>query len=246
MLSDRQYSRHAPGVDLSLTRNGSQNGDIPTTPISLSVRDTNKINSLPPSALEIQAVELTKCVSPAQKSLSPGLKSVSPGLKSASPGLAEIQGSPKNIKKPNKRVDSILERLNQTSTELEKPQDAGVIVEKTVDKTDVEKVPFQNQSVIVQAASSSHDENSNSSSILNVPTPTNTREEDVVSPYSNNEDSLDSSKSRRKRKPTKTVRVSKEDEKSLDEMQLLKEDVDNKEKPNVLVSFLKKYFGLSL
>lgn len=88
MLTDRSYpARHVPGVDLSLTRNGSQNGDVPTTPISLSVRDTNKINSLPPGALEIQAVELTKCPSPLQKSQSPGLKSLSPGLKSVSPGL---------------------------------------------------------------------------------------------------------------------------------------------------------------
>lgn len=81
-------------VDLSLTRNGNQNGELSSSPISLSVRDANKINSLPASLLDIQAVELTKCNSPLIKPASPGLmsaaptlKSVSPGLKSASPGL---------------------------------------------------------------------------------------------------------------------------------------------------------------
>lgn len=87
MLSERQYPRQPPGVDLTLTRNGNQNGDVPTTPISLSVRDTNKINSLPVSALDIQAVELTKSVNSSSKTTSPGLKSSSPGMKSTSPGL---------------------------------------------------------------------------------------------------------------------------------------------------------------
>lgn len=171
--SERPYPRHSPGVDLSLTRNGSQNGDLPQTPISLSVRDAKQINSLPPSALDgaDRAVELTKV---------------------ASPGLQECQPNPKNIRKPAKRVDSILERLNTTSAN-DKPA----------------------QSVIVTAASSSHDENSNSSvgtgTIASVPTPTPAREDEVVSPASN-EDSLDSNKSRRKRKPNKTVKVSKDDE----------------------------------
>ncbi|GLV32951.1 hypothetical protein CBL_08987 [Carabus blaptoides fortunei] len=50
--SERPYARHSPGVDLTLTRNGSssQNGDLPQTPISLSVRDTKQINSLPVGA----------------------------------------------------------------------------------------------------------------------------------------------------------------------------------------------------
>lgn len=74
-------------VDLSLARNGNQNGDLSSTPISLSVRDANKINSLPPSALDIQAVELTKCTSPLIKPASPGLMSASPSLKSVSPSL---------------------------------------------------------------------------------------------------------------------------------------------------------------
>ena len=183
MLSERQFPRHAPGVDLSVTRNGSQNGEILTSPISLSVRDTNKINSLPVSALDIQPVE----VGPA------AIKPVSPGLKSISPGLSSDAK-----KRSSKRVDSILERLNPN---LEKP---------TESEKDSDEKPA-NRSVIVQAASS-QDENSNSSSILNVPTPTNVRDDDVVSPYSN-EDSLDSNKSRRKRKPSKTVRVPKEEEK---------------------------------
>lgn len=172
--SERPFPRHSPGVDLSLTRNGNQNGDLPQTPISLSVRDAKQINSLPPSALDgtDRAVELTKV---------------------ASPGLQESQQpSPKSIRKPAKRVDSILERLNTTSAS--------------------EKTP---QSVIVTAASSSHDENSNSSAGTgttgSLPATVVAREDEVVSPASN-EDSLDSNKSRRKRKPSKTVKVSKDDE----------------------------------
>ncbi|KAJ8967838.1 hypothetical protein NQ317_016611 [Molorchus minor] len=159
-------------VDLSLARNGNQNGELPITPISLSVRDTNKINSLPPSVLDIQAVELTKCISPGVKSASPVLKPASPGLKSASPGL-------------------------KSASPVLKPVSPGP-VEKPV-------------SVIVQPASN-FDENSNSSSIVNVPTSTNTKEDDTVSTYSN-EDSGDSNKSRRKRKPSKTIRMSKDEEK---------------------------------
>lgn len=125
--------------------------------------------------------------------------------------IFQQQGSPKNIKRPCKRVDSILEKLNQA------PEKTVTTIEHNLEK-DATNLPIieqhekPTQSVIVQAASSSHDENSNSSSILNVPTPTNTRDDDVVSPYSN-EDSLDNSKSRRKRKPSKTVRVSKDEEK---------------------------------
>lgn len=176
MLSERQYPRHAPGVDLSVTRNGSQNGEI-TSPLSLSVRDTNKINSLPVSALDIQAVDTPMGT----------IKPVSPSVKALSPGLS----SDPVKKRSCKRVDSILERLNPI---LEKAEIGDIGDDK-------------HRSVIVQAASS-HDENSNSSSILTVPT--NVRDDDVVSPFSN-EDSLDSGKSRRKRKPSKTVRVQKED-----------------------------------
>lgn len=173
--SERPYPRHSPGVDLTLTRNGNQNGDLPQTPISLSVRDAKQINSLPPSALEgpDRAVELTKV---------------------ASPGLQESQPSPKNIRKPAKRVDSILERLNSTPL--------------------IEKTP---QSVIVTAASSSHDENSNSSAgtgTISIPTVA-VREDEVISPASN-EDSLDSNKSRRKRKPSKTIKLSKDDDPPVD------------------------------
>lgn len=79
-------------VDLRLTRNGNQNGELPSTPISLSVRDANKINSLPPSALDIQARELTKCNSPLMKPTSPVLLSTSPGLMSINPGI--MSGNP--------------------------------------------------------------------------------------------------------------------------------------------------------
>lgn len=67
----------------------------------------------------------------------------------------------------------------------------------------------QSHSVIVQAASS-YDENSNSSG-TNLPTGANPKEDDSGSMHSN-EDSLDSTKSRRKRKPSKTIRVNKEED----------------------------------
>lgn len=170
--SERPFPRHSPGVDLSLTRNGSQNGDLPQTPISLSVRDAKQINSLPVGAAldGDRAVELTK---------------------GPSPGLAQdCQPNLKGMRRPTKRMDSIIDRLNTNTSE---------------------KLP---QSVIVTATSSSHDENSNSSqgaAIASVSTPTPIREDEVASPASN-EDSLDSNKSRRKRKPSKTIKVSKEDE----------------------------------
>lgn len=224
-------------VDLSLTRNGNQNGELPTTPISLSVRDTNKINSLPASVLDIQAVELTKCTSPNPKPASPVLKYVSPVVKSASPGLKPVIGpgvstqvlppttsitpveTSKTQKRSNIRVDSILERLNTTQEKVASIQENKVeqsidksVIERPMNAEKVEKPPTEKSvSVIVQPASS-YDENSNSSSIVNVPTSTCIREEDTISTYSN-EDSLDSNKSRRKRKPSKTIRVSKDEEK---------------------------------
>ncbi|XP_018323628.1 uncharacterized protein CG5098-like isoform X1 [Agrilus planipennis] len=314
MISERSFQRHAPGVDLSLQRNGSQNGELPTSPISLSVRDTNKINSLPAGAIDMQAVELTKSLSPGIKSInaaavkassgspglmmigSAGLKSTSPGLKSASPSSAKStspglktsspslkvasgghgllstnpvivctstnlmmtptlqttsfssgigsalslgsssqmhstlggsnltitpsffptfgpsmkatgplspgqQNSPKNTKRPTKRVDSIIERLNPGVDKVISSCD-----KVTMDKTDTER----GQGVIVQPNTcSTNDENSNSSSVM-----TGVRDDEVVSPYSANEDSMDSNKSRRKRKPSKTVKVTKEEEKT--------------------------------
>ncbi|XP_060522444.1 uncharacterized protein CG5098 [Cylas formicarius] len=326
-------------VDLSLTRNGNQNGEIPTTPISLSVRDTNKINSLPPSVLDIQTTELSKCTSPSLKAVSPGLKqSISPGLKSSSPGLIASpglkSGSPshkshspapkaaspglgtgllstsgmmvnagllstsgllgsglmgltsdptKSQKRSNIRVDSILERLNPTAEKVmptqelkqemsaaaklellaankleilsvSKPETATSVTLKS-DLSAVSKIDAKNESTmsklevaavsikpvletksetvsalmnksetktdsahekvpshgVIVPPTTSFDENSNSSSIVNVPTSSNIKEDDSGSMHSN-EDSLDSTKSRRKRKPSKTVRVSKEDE----------------------------------
>lgn len=193
MLSERPYLRQAPGVDLTLARN-THNGDMPAAPISLSVRDTNKINSLAASALERQG-ELTKSASP-----KPASPPVAAKTKSPTP---DKQLSPK-IKKV-KRVDSILERLNPLLADGEVTPTATPII------TTSTGTGAANPTIVAApATNSSHDENSNSSSILNVPTP---REEDVVSPYSN-EDSLDSNKSRRsrKRKPAKTMKVTKEAE----------------------------------
>ncbi|KAK5641315.1 hypothetical protein RI129_009862 [Pyrocoelia pectoralis] len=211
MISERPYPRHSPGVDLSLQKNGNQNGELPTTPISLSVRDANKINSLPVGAVDMQAVELTKSISPSLRSVkssSPILKIFTPSSPShpikppispniSSSNMLEKQDSPKSLKRSAKRMDSIIERLNpivdrekQTSPEKEKH------FSEPADKP---------HSVIVQPVSLSYTEESSvarTSSILS-------KEEEVTSPYSN-EDSTDSNKSRRKRKPAKTIRVSKD------------------------------------
>ncbi|CAG9767149.1 unnamed protein product [Ceutorhynchus assimilis] len=220
-------------VDLSLTRNGNQNGEPPPTPsaISLSVRDTSKINSL----LDLQAMELTKSAGPnLKKAISPGsigLKATSPGLlvgsgplmnltptrkslspapKSSSPGLnlglpATISAPDLSKKRSNIRVDSILERLNPTP-EKTFPFHEIIKHDQLPTTTSITIVPAEkSHGVIVQAAN--FDENSNSSGTT-VPTP---KEEDSASMHSN-EDSLDSTKSRRKRKPSKTVRVNKEDD----------------------------------
>ncbi|CAG9865261.1 unnamed protein product [Phyllotreta striolata] len=247
-------------VDLTVTRNGSQNGELPptpVTPISLSVRDANKINSLPASALDIQAVELTKSTSPVTRPASPGRKTSSPSLKSSSPGLLVhnpnspgifspgsslsvtakplsqnltsksvspipkapspglkpaspnlkcIQGLPSSTtvdlvktqqKRSNVRVDSILERLN--------PQSSIQVEEKPAPKPAEEKPEAPPQA-------GAFDENSNSSSIVNTSI---LKDEDTISTNSN-EDSLDSTKSRRKRKPCKTIRVTKDGEKADD------------------------------
>ncbi|KAF5277218.1 hypothetical protein FQR65_LT03924 [Abscondita terminalis] len=204
MISDRPYPRHSPGVDLSLQKNGNQNGELPTTPISLSVRDANKINSLSVSAVDVQAVELTKSVSPGLKSVksnSPILKLFSPSSPSnpikppISPNIStttvDKQDSPKTLKRSIKRMDSIIERLNPV---LDK--------EKAIDKRPSPD-NSEKTSVIVQPltfAQTYPEEISNR---------TTHKEDDVTSPYSN-EDSTDSNKSRRKRKPAKTIRVSKD------------------------------------
>lgn len=244
------------------------------------------------------------------KSLSPGLKSSSPGLglaKPMSPGIAsgilDKAASPKNTKRANIRVDSILERLNpnleKTVMETEKntQHDADravavpvkpVSLQELVGKKEMgdddgtkqstknhdgksrkekiheEKLKSDEKSgkknaeegnlkdVSLQGAkpqedkSKAHAEECNfrkshgfgaslqdgnylsneeerkseaqnegekqriSASLEDSNSNTGTREEDVLSAYSN-EDSLDGNKSRRKRKPTKTVRVSKDE-----------------------------------
>ncbi|XP_066246525.1 uncharacterized protein CG5098 isoform X5 [Euwallacea similis] len=189
-----------------------------------------------------------KSASPGLKSASPGLKSASPGLlssgptaKSLSPGRKSLSpgpvGSPglnlgvglvgvtldvsKNQKRSNVRVDSILERLNPVPEKTFPFHDNKHDLPSTVvsaatslpEKSQTDKPQLQSQSVIVQPAGN-FDENSNSSGTTNAPTP---KEEDSASMHSN-EDSLDSTKSRRKRKPSKTVRVNKEDESRPDDI----------------------------
>ncbi|XP_066151939.1 uncharacterized protein CG5098-like isoform X7 [Euwallacea fornicatus] len=183
-----------------------------------------------------------KSASPGLKSASPGLKSASPGLLSSGPTAKSLSpsrkslspgpvGSPglnlgvglvgvtldvsKNQKRSNVRVDSILERLNPAPEKTFPFHDNKHDLPSTVvsaatslpEKSQTDKPQLQSQSVIVQPAGN-FDENSNSSGTTNAPTP---KEEDSASMHSN-EDSLDSTKSRRKRKPSKTVRVNKEDE----------------------------------
>ncbi|XP_050295513.1 uncharacterized protein CG5098 isoform X3 [Anthonomus grandis grandis] len=182
---------------------------------------------------------LMAATGPGMKSLSPGRKSLSPAPKSASPGLNLASGvlpgifpgvsatlsnaeTGKNQKRSNIRVDSILERLNPPPEKTfpysqEQKHDYPVSLPSTIaaasEKAQQEKLHSQTQSVIVSTATN-YDENSNSSS-TNVPTP---KEEDSGSMHSN-EDSLDSTKSRRKRKPSKTVRVNKEDDLKSDKEQ---------------------------
>ncbi|XP_057666666.1 uncharacterized protein CG5098 isoform X1 [Diorhabda carinulata] len=324
------FPRDRDCVDLSLARNGNQNGELPPVPISLSVRDTNKINSLPPSALEIQAVELTKSTSPIAKvvtpaiqSASPNRKSLSPGLKSSSPGLRTVPPYPKtsspilistasnifppsssilsttrninqnlvssstlksaspvpksvspglkpsspgmkpaspgikyapNIqtlfpsttatldvvktvqKRSNIRVDSILERLNPTLDKIVSVQE-----NKPEEKLNKPQEVEQDKpvSVIVQPTGN-FDDNSNSSSINNIPAMSNVKDDDTVSTNSN-DDSLDSTKSRRKRKPSKTIRVSKDEEKTeepIDTDAPIKEAAEEKDPISVMGEML--------
>ncbi|KAF5287522.1 hypothetical protein FQA39_LY04150 [Lamprigera yunnana] len=206
MISERPFPRHSPGVDLSLQKNGSQNGELPKAPISLSVRDANKINSLPVSAVDLQAVELTKAISPGIKivnSNSPVLKlftssspshplkpPISPNVSSTS--VFDRQDSPKGLKRPVKRMDSIIERLNPV-LDREKSIDTQSVLDCS-EKLSVIVPPLAIPTATEDVA---------------VTRTTTHKEEDVTSPYSN-EDSTDSNKSRRKRKPAKTIRVPKE------------------------------------
>lgn len=139
-------------MDLSVTRsprNGSQNGET-GVPMSLSVRDATKINSLDsaeitkihqvPSSFSIsKAVELAKSSSPTPSSMSQSSNSP----KSPKPAS----------KRPVKKVDSILERLNSGSD--------GVVI-----------VPVQHtpspHSVIVSAHSLEDSNSRGSSSSCNI------------------------------------------------------------------------------
>lgn len=143
-----------------------------------------------------------------------------------------------NKQKQNKRMDSIIERLNplldrgdksssvETSVITEKstpPPPPPPIKSATLDEKEKQpeqqpatQTELEKTSVIVQPAAATttvQDESSNCSTS----THSNVHDEDMTSPYSNNEDSTDSAKSRRKRKPVKTLRcISKEESRSND------------------------------
>lgn len=149
------YSRQSPGLalgsmDLSVTRsprNGNQNGEI-GAPISLSVRDATKINSLDsaeitkihqvPSYLDRKALEMNKPSSPTL---------ITMNQSSNSPK------SPKSTKRPVKKVDSILERLNSMGD--------GVVI------TPIQLTPSPH-SVIVSAHSLEDSNSRGSSSSVNI------------------------------------------------------------------------------
>lgn len=268
MVAERQQQQQQHHVfprDLSSPRNGSgvqQNGgDLPlapqpphTPPISLSVRDTNKINSMPASALEINVKSTSpslKCISPAALSASQQAspKATASGKASMTLTTQQMQHHQQQRLATKRGVDSILERLNPPAysqlphpaphslpenaiaPSFERPaaSTVGPLPSNTGSVYATLSAPVDSLQASINAVAmgvgltghigvsgsagsgSQHDENSNSSSILlNVPTPTNAREDDVVSPYSNDDNSLDSNKSRRKRKPCKTMRVNKD------------------------------------
>lgn len=197
----------APGVDLTVT--SLKNGETSTTPISLSVRDTKKINSL--TSIETQAVELTKS-------------------KDESVDIIKELEKPHDVKKRSKPLNSVLERLNPNLAK----NNLSISANKTLDQSLLsEPLTIQTESVIVNHPS--QDESSSSSSITNIQN-VNNKEDEAISPYSN-EDSLDSSKSRRKRKPVKTVRCSKSEEiinVTKPPMQKLPEEVVDDKAPDVV------------
>lgn len=145
------YSRQSPGLalgsmDLSVTRsprNGNQNGEI-GAPISLSVRDATKINSLDsaeitkihqvPSYLDRKALEMNKPSSPTL---------ITMNQSSNSPK------SPKSTKRPVKKVDSILERLNSMGD--------GVVI------TPIQLTPSPHSHSVIVSAHSLEDSNSRGS-----------------------------------------------------------------------------------
>ncbi|KAL3273013.1 hypothetical protein HHI36_014469 [Cryptolaemus montrouzieri] len=193
-----------PGVDLSLT---SQNGEAPTSPISLSVKDTKIMSGASSTTADVQP----KCSVRKTKTLE--------GIQSDAMGLP----SDMKVTKRASPLDSVLERLKPSYVNsTEKTVEFTKISEVSSDslqKSDVaafNPISHKSQSVIVPP-NTSQDESSDSCT-LNVPS---LREDETISPY-NTEDSLDSNKSRRKRKPTKTQRCSKNEERVSSEREISK------------------------
>lgn len=187
MFENIPMANQPPGVDLS---RGSLNGEVSTSPISLSVKDSKKFCGAP---------ETSVCFNPKTKS------SESAHSESVNDIKVTKRASP---------LDSVLERLkpsfvNSTdrSVELVKIPEVCDLPQKSDSTTISDKSQGATMPPTV-----SQDESSDSST-LNVP---NSKEEEAISPY-NTEDSLDSNKSRRKRKPSKTLRCAKNEERIFSE-----------------------------
>ncbi|KAK9882969.1 hypothetical protein WA026_001185 [Henosepilachna vigintioctopunctata] len=183
-------ANQSSGVDLTLA---GQNGEATGSLVSLTVKDSKKIGSNP------QTKECT-----ATRSKMP---------ESMQADSVVRPGDPK-VPKRASPLDSVLERL--------KPSYVNA-AERTIEFTRIPKITSDtaqrvdgilpvNQGdklpgVIVPSLGT-QDEISDSSTLH----PVSSREEDTISPY-NTEDSLDGNKSRRKRKPCKTLRCSKNEDK---------------------------------
>ncbi|XP_044758363.1 uncharacterized protein LOC123316381 isoform X2 [Coccinella septempunctata] len=191
MFENIALPNQLPGVDLS---RGSSNGEVSSSPISLSVKDTKKLIATPETSADSQS----KCLNPKIKM----------SESEHSESVCDIK-----VTKRASPLDSVLERLKpsfvssgEKSVDLPKIPEICDLPLKS-DLSVPSSLQDKLQGVIV-LPTGSQDESSDSST-LNVP---NSKEEEAISPY-NTEDSLDSNKSRRKRKPSKTLRCAKTDEK---------------------------------
>lgn len=116
-----------------------------------------------------------------------------------------------------KQINSLAER-RQVFTDIKRPKRFETILER------LNANSSSTTSVIVSATHSSQDDSNSGNSAVTVTSPP----EDEQLSNASNEDSVDGVKSRRKRKPIKTVRLSREDNKPSDDEQplpIVKEDM---------------------
>lgn len=215
MFDNIPLPNQPPGVDLS---RGNSNEEVSNAPISLSVKDTKILTEeTPVTTIDLQH----KCFNSKLKTLDSAYEE----------SVSEIK-----VTKRTSPLDSVLERLKPSVVNsAEKSVEFSKIPEgyEGSQKSDMlvsMNIQDKLQGVIMPSTCS-QDESSDSST-LNIP---NSKEEETISPY-NTEDSLDSNKSRRKRKPCKTLRCTKNDEKHIrnSENLKLKESVNPKEVYNLV------------